>query len=213
MLKSFGLISFSAAVLFTTTQAHSHVLCVPNNPQVHIGHAHDQPYTVPRIQPVVRHVVPRANHVNHDRQKHLQAQRARQQRALANQRRINQQRRIQAQKNQQQAAARKAQQIRQQQAAAQRARVARQQAAVRATQYRAPAHKTVYHQPIQQVSHYHAPAPVYVAQPIRQYVPTRSSISFQINTNRRVHRLARRHIRHARQSRQVLRFPKPVHHK
>ena len=137
MLKSLSLISVSAVTLLATTQAYSHVLCAPNNPQVNIGHQHNQAYTVPRIQPVAQHVVRRTAQQNPNQQKHLQAQRARQQKALANQRRINQQRRQQAQRAQQQAAARKAQLIRQQQAAAQQARAARQQAALQAARQRA----------------------------------------------------------------------------
>jgi len=237
MLKSLTLLSVSAATLLATTQAYSHVLCAPNNPQLNVSHSHNQAYSVPRIQPVVRHVAARPAY-NQQNQQHLQAQRARQQQALANQRRINQQRRAQAQRVQQQTAARKAQQIRQQQAAAQRARAARQQAAQRAAQsrqlaqravHRQPVQQAVYRQPVQrivyqqprpqpqrvvyqpapQITYYQAPAPV-------RYVPARTSVSFQINTNRRVHNHARRHIRRVHQSRQVMRYPKQprrMHHR
>ena len=208
MLKSLSLISVSAITLLATTQAYSHVLCAPNNPQVNIGHQHNQSYTVPRIQPVVQHVVARPVQQNHNQQKHLQAQRARQQKALANQRRINQQRRQQAQRAQQQAAARKAQLIRQQQAAAQQARAARQQAAQQAARYRAPAPKIVYQQPVQKVvyrqavqqpvTHYHAPQPVYTRPVVRQYVPAQTSISFQVNTGRAHNHGALRYPKQAR---------------
>jgi len=240
MLKSLTLLSVSAATLLATTQAYSHVLCAPNNPQIHISHAHDQAYTVPRIQPIATHAVRRTVQVNHNQQKHLQAQRARQQKALANQRRINQQRRAQAQQVQQQVAARKAQQIQQQQVAAQQARAARQQAAQQAARnraqaqrqqaqqvvhnqpvvqpqrvvYRQPAPQVVYQQPVQQVvyrqpapqvTYIQAPAPVYVA-PVTRYIPARTSVSFQVNTGRRHHSHARRHIKRVNRSRRVVRY-------
>ena len=210
MLKSLSLMSVRAITLLATTQAYSHVLCAPNNPQVNIGHQHNQTYTVPRIQPVVQHVVTRTVRPNHNQQKHLQAQRARQQKALANQRRINQQRRQQARRAQQQAAARKAQIIRQQQAAAQQARAARQKAALQAARYRAPAPapRVVYQQPVQQqVTHYHAPQPVYSRPVAKQYVPSRTSVSFQVNTSHRIHNHTRRNIHRAQRPTQVLRFP------
>lgn len=243
MLKSLTLLSVSAVTLLATTQAYSHVLCAPNNPQIHYEHSHDRAYTVPRIQPVTTQSVQRTVHRvnNQQQQQHLQAQRARQQQALANQQRINQQRRAQAQRIQQQVAARKAQQIRQQQAAAQRARAARQQAALQASRnrvaapqpvyrqpvqqpqrvvYRQPAPQVVYQQPVQQivyrqpapqVTYIQAPAPVYVA-PVTRYIPARTSVSFQVNTGRRHHRHARRHIKRVHRSRQVVRYPKRPRH-
>ena len=198
MLKSLTLLSVSAATLLATTQAYSHVLCAPNDPQLHVKHSHNQAYTVPRIQPIASHTVSRTVQGNPNQQQHLQAQRARQQQALANQRRINQQRRAQAQQIQQQVAARKAQQIQQQQAAAQQARAARQQAAQQAARsraqvqrqqvqqvvyqppavqqpqrvvYRQPAPQVVYQQPAQQVV-YTQPAPqvTYIQAPAPVYV-------------------------------------------
>lgn len=209
MLKSLTLLSVSAVTLLASTQAYSHILCAPNNPQVNVSHAHNQAYTVPRIQPVVRHVVARPVH-NQQTQKHMQAQRARQQQALANQRRVNQQRRAQAQRIQQQVAARKAQQIRQQQAAAQRARAARQQAAQRAARfrqpvqqavYRQPAQRVVYRQPAPQVTYYQAPAAVV------QYVPARTSVSLQVNTARRVHSHTPHNVRHVNRALNVMHYP------
>ena len=198
MIKPLSLLSISTIALLATTQAHSHVLCAPNNPQLIQSHAHNQAYTVPRIQ------VSQQNN-----QKHLQAQRARQQKALANQQRINQQRRAQALAQQKQAQVRKNAIIQQQRLAAQRAQAARQRAALVASQ-RATAQrrhvvsKPVYRAPVQTVRYV---APVYVQQPVyrapaptRVYTPARSYVSVQVlsGSNRRYHqhpaRVQQRHV-------------------
>ncbi|PWQ93861.1 hypothetical protein [Leucothrix arctica] len=201
MIKPLSLLSISTIALLATTQAHSHVLCAPNNPQLIQSHSHNQAYTVPRIQ------VSQQNN-----QKHVQAQRARQQKALANQQRITQQRRAQALAQQKQAQARKNAVIQQQRVAAQRAQAARQKAALiasqRATaQRRQVVSKPVYRTPVQTVR-YVAPAPVvYVQQPVyrapaptRVYRPATSYVSVQLSSgsNRHYHqpaaRVQQRHV-------------------
>lgn len=82
MRKSLALLSVTAATLLTTTQAYSHVLCAPNNPQMNIGHVHNQAYSVPRIQAVIRHAPRSVTALNHQHE-HLQVQRARQRRIIA----------------------------------------------------------------------------------------------------------------------------------
>ena len=189
MIKSLSVLSISSIALLSATQAHSHVLCAPNNPQFVQAHTHNQPHKLPRIQVS-----------NHNKQKHLQAQRARQQKALANQQRINQQRRAQALAKQQQDRARKAAAIQQQRLAAQRAQAARQKAALAAAkrvkvQQRQVASKPVYYQPapVVQTVRYVAPQPVYRA-PVqtRVYRPANSYVSVQINSG------ASRHHHHQR---------------
>ena len=218
MLKPLSLLSISAAVLLASTQSYGHVLCAPNTPHIKQAHNHGQSYTIPRIA---------VN--NQNNQRHLQAQRARQQKALANQQRINQQRRAQAQRRQQQDAARKAQLIKQQQLAAQQARVARQRAAQQAAQ-RAVAARTyqarsvpVYQKPayVQQpaVQYVQQPAVRYVQQPAVQYVqpryvpqpayytPSRSSFSVTIGGDSNRGNGHRTHRRSSGKSRHVVRYP------
>lgn len=186
MIKPLSLLSISTIALLASTQAHSHVLCAPNNPQLIQSHNHNQSYTVPRIQQVTQQ----------SSQKHLQAQRARQQKALANQQRLTQQRRAQALAKQRQAQARKNAIIQQQRVAAQRAQAARQKAALIAaqrvkTQQRQVASKPVYRAPAQTVRYV---APTYVQQPVyrapaptRVYTPARSYVSVQVSTGSNRH--------------------------
>ena len=177
MIKPFSLLSISAIALLSTTQAYSHVLCAPNNPQLHQSHSHNQVYKVPRI-----------GVVQQNQQKHLQAQRARQQKALANQQRINQQRRAQALAKQQQAKARKNALIQQQRLAAQRAQAARQKAALAAsrqakTQIRQAASKPVYYQPAPVQTVRYVQQPVYRAPaPTRVYSPASAYVSVQVSS-------------------------------
>jgi hypothetical protein len=190
MLKPLTILSVSTVALLASTSAFSHVICAPDSPQGRaIGHTHNQAYTVPRIvqQPAAH---------NPNQARYLQQQRARQQKALANQQRINQQRRAQALQKQQQIAAQKARQIQLQRLAAQRAQQARQQAAqARARQaklqaqqaaryvrpaapvkqvvrYTAPVVQQQYVQPtyVQPVVYYQAPAPVVYQAPV-YYAP------------------------------------------
>ena len=196
MIKPLSILSISAVTLLATTQAHSHVICAPNNPNFSQAHTHNQSYTVPRIQQVSQQ----------SSQKHLQAQRARQQKALANQQRINRQRRAQALAKQQQDKARKAVLIQQQRAAALRAQAARQKAALAAakrvrTQQRQVTTKPVhYAQPayVQQPT-YHAPAPTRVYRPANNYV------SVQISTGSN-HRGQRAHQHHHRIKQSHIRY-------
>lgn len=182
MLKSLSILSISAAILLTTTQAYSHVLCAPNNPQINVAHAHNQPYLVPRIQSIINHTIQH----NQSQQKHLRAQRVRQQRALANQRRINQQRRLQAQRVRQQAEAKKSQQIRRQKITAQQARSTRQKAALQVAKYRALVQQATYQQPVRQLNYHQLPARVYANPPVQHFIPVQS-VSIQINTGSQTH--------------------------
>jgi len=134
MIKHLSLLSISSVALLAVTQAHGHVLCAPKAPQAVQQHQ-------------------QTSHTLHKQlnNKNLQAQRARQQKALANQQRINQKRRMHALARQQQEQARKAAVIHQQRLAAKRAQAERQQASLAAskrvrTQHRQYTNKPVYYQ-------------------------------------------------------------------
>ena len=195
MYKTLGIFSVGAMTLLVASQANSHVLCLPNTLQPTV-HTHNQTFTVPRIQPVVSHTASRTIYQNQNQQKHLAAQRARQQKALENQRRINEQRRLQAIKIQQQVAARKAEQIRQQRAAAKRAQAARQRAALQAAKRKAAMARQV----TQQATHQQATN--------TDYVPSPQSVSISINTQSNYHSHNIQPVRPVRQ--QNLHYPKPA---